>query len=98
MGPAHLGGSYERGNVPLCGNHLHWLEDQPGQIGNFRDSEKSAADTLQQEEWREISTDGPGNLAALPSQRYVSVHIGWVPRLKFQQTDPGRGIDLASWR
>ena len=82
------------------GNTLHWLEDQPGQTGSFRGSEESAAASVQQAEHRETSTDSPCHHPVLSSQRSMAAwaHRAWVLKLGLQQTDPGRGLGLASWR
>ena len=54
------------------GNPFHWLKCPPGWKESFRDSEQSAVTSLPQAEQREIGTNGPDHLAAIPSQGHMS--------------------------
>ena len=49
MGPAPLGGSWRRGKVAACWESPHRQENQPGQKGTFRSSEKRATTGLRRQ-------------------------------------------------
>lgn len=68
MGPVPQEATVAEERFPYSGQIFYQLEDQLGQKGSLRGQESTAAG-LQQAEQRETSTEEPGNLAALPSQR-----------------------------
>ena len=65
MRPVLLGGSCERGNVPIPWEAPHGRGNQLGQKGSFKASEENAAASLWQPEQRE--RDGQCCCPALPS-------------------------------
>ena len=72
MGPAPLGGIYERGEILSA-----WEPSSPTRrsAGTYKDPQRlkeGVATGLWQAGLREQSTDGLGHLAALPSQRCKS--------------------------
>lgn len=57
-------GAKKGGRFPHSGNPCHWLGDQSGQIGNFKDSGERAAADLLQVEHRENRKDSPSHLVS----------------------------------
>ena len=69
--------------------------DQPGQRGNLKASEKSAAAGLRRAKQREL------HRPLVPCPRCHSLRClgrGWALRLSLPRSIPGRGLGLAMWR
>ena len=78
----------------------HWWRYHPGQRCSFGTLEESAATGLWKAKRRETYTDGWYHDLALPSLRRSSTGLGkgWVLRFGLRRSDPGRGLELATWR
>lgn len=79
---------------PHPGNLLHHLKSQLGQIGSFRSSEESAPAGLWQTGQRKTSTDGPCQLATLPSPNHgpADVCSGECCNLSFNRQTQGQDL------